>query len=233
MEVQFQIDICLNYRLEGITIVNLKMNKQNEKLLLQYLAKDNFSKDEFKKRGLVPSPEEEVIKLNILVKEVLQLLLDLFRKEISEKEKIKVILEKLEIISIDEFDAEEKEMLLDKLRTVFKEVALENIIQKWLRIEIEGVAKDYESIKVTKQRCLKCKANLTTWILESDETLEYPFWEIGKCSECGKLNLISLNKIKSFETKTYEIVRSLKKISHSEDDAKNELEKIEMKKPNK
>jgi hypothetical protein len=58
------------------------------------------------------------------------------------------------------------------------------------------------------------------------DDLDYPFWEIGECNECGKLQLINIDKTKSFQPKTFEIVKSLKKIEYNEKAALNEIERI-------
>jgi hypothetical protein len=195
-------------------------------VLNRYLDKDNFPPAEWERRGLLPSTAEVISSMNSTLEEFIKYLVESY---VAKNVNSQAVLKQLDLLPLDELDTEEKEIFKEKLFLLFYEIGQKVLIEKWLGVDQQVFSvKNQADIKVTKQKCLKCNNNLINWVLEAD-VQEYPFWEIGECNECGKLNLMRVNYVKSFEPKTYEIVKSLKKSKYSEEDALNELEKIEKK----
>ncbi|MBL7831265.1 MAG: hypothetical protein JNK41_09585 [Saprospiraceae bacterium] len=103
------------------------------------------------------------------------------------------------------------------------------VFDKWLSAELKPFKRDFDQIKVTKQRCLGCSSKLITWILDFDPQFTYPDWELGKCNDCGKLNLIQIENARSFQPKTFTLIKSFKRSEFSKEAVLNELLKLEKK----
>ena len=200
------------------------MKKLKVDTLKKYLDMDNFPKQEWGIRGLIPSSSVITKELNTLFLEVVQNLINSYNLGSLNRDSV---LDHLNKLSLEKFDTEEKELFIDKLILIFTAIESKKVVEEWLRNNSQGfVVKNHDQVKVTKQKCLRCQNNLINWILKADDQ-DYPFWEIGKCNECGKLNLIRIDKANSFEPKTFDIVRSLRKKEYTEEAALNEIERIE------
>ena len=173
----------------------------------------------------MPSSPEIARELNLLLVQLVQNLID--RDNLGSLNNSSV-LEILNKLTLEKFDTEERELFIDKLLLILSKVKLEKAMKEWLGIDSPGLIESIDAIIIKKQKCQRCKTNLITWILKIDD-LDYPFWEIGECNECGKLQLIKIDKAKSFQPKTFEIIKSLKKIEYTEQAVLNEIERIEKK----
>ncbi len=201
------------------------MKRSSIDILNKFLERDNFGPHEWKARGLVPSSPEITKELNLLLVELVKNLIDRHNKGPLNYNSVLEILNKL---TLEKFDTEERELFIDKLVLILSQINFEKTIEEWLGIDSSRLIGSDKPTVITKQKCQRCKTNLITWILKTDD-LEYPFWEIGECNECGKLQLIKIDKATSFQPKSFEIVKSLRKTAYTEKAALNEIERIEKK----
>ncbi|CAD5249380.1 MULTISPECIES: DUF4844 domain-containing protein [unclassified Imperialibacter] len=205
--------------------------------LQKFLKKDKFSTSEWENRGLNPSSVELCQKMNELLNNCCQKLIELSKTGATNKAFKKELKNGLSTFNKADYDTEEKEFICDYFLELSQilDVNFKDELNKWLygsllngMMKVASIFKGSANIIETlSQDCTNCNAKLETFITKKQEGIPDFSYDIVKCKACGEFNMINKGPdIQSFSFGEYELVEQLEKTEYTEEEAKARLEQI-------
>lgn len=209
------------------------LSEQIEKLTV--LRKTyKFSEDEWKARWLSPSVKSVCDKMDILINECVDELLDLCEKDV-EKENYRIVLTRgLQRFDSTSFNIQEREFagdLISRLGDIV-DYDIDEEIEEWMNESISfnnGIFQEKKELQLLKTQtvsCKNCNSTLSQQLLEKEEGV-LASWEIARCKNCGELAVFDTPKnIKRTKLKNCTWERSYLKVNVSEPELENKLEEL-------
>jgi hypothetical protein len=204
---------------------------------------EKFSVEEWKNRGLNPSPKSLCDKLEKSFNDFLTDLISASNSEKSEKEIENIYEDYFKKIKSNELDTEETEFVVDYFDKVAKILNIKNVSVKlnfWTygnedynheeaerKASEKVLAEERKRHEIISIECKKCKTQLETFILERDIDIPSFEFDVIKCVKCRELNLLDKGAgIKKYRFLNYELIEELPKEEYDLGKALNRLEQL-------
>jgi hypothetical protein len=211
----------------------MEFTRETIEKLTNLRASKKFTDSDWKKRGLNPSDSEKVNEMIQLTDLCMDELFATIKSNPTEEEIRKILTNGLERFKTSYYDTEEKEFICDEFHKIGSIVGLDisDNLDEWLYGKtlstIIELNKKKEVIVETKSvECSKCKSILNVQITETKPSA-YSYWIIGRCNQCGEYNLLSTGENAGrMKFENFTLIKTLKTIENSEEQARNKLEEI-------
>lgn len=210
------------------------MTERIIKKLIEFRQKDKFSYSEWEKRGLNPSRQEIIDKMDTSINRCIDEVIEQVQKRASQKELILILKKGVSRLDKREYDTEEKEFICDCFYQLSQIIGVDikNILNKWLygsflAIAIKFFSKREKVKDIITQNCTSCESKLETFILKRRVDIQYESFIIVKCKNCEEYNLLDLGKgIDSLRYGEYVLIEQLDKTEFTNEQAEIRLEQI-------
>jgi Domain of unknown function (DUF4844) len=204
--------------------------------LISFKQRDKFSLSAWNERGLNPSSEELCAHLTTVLNSCADNLIQAMKAHSSAKQLKSILKTSLANLNRSDYDTEEREFIVDlfhELATIVN-VDFNNNLNKWLYglvlttlTKLQSNLRPDRIVETLKQPCTSCGTQLETHILGKADGIPETSWFIGKCNNCGELNLISLGpNIKETRFGNYQWIDQLHKEEYTYEHALTRLEQI-------
>lgn len=213
------------------------MNEQLIKNLKEFRHKHKFADSEWEKRGLNPSDSDLCLKMETILNDCVDSLIDLVSQNKSVKLIKKELMTGLGRFNKMDYDTEEKEFICDYFYELSQmlNVDFKNNLNNWLygfglnafMKVISAFKRPKNVIETLSQECTKCNSKLETFILEKQADIPDNSYDIVKCKTCGEFNMIDKGPgIKRLRFGNYDLIEQLSKKEYTYEQAKTRLEQI-------
>jgi hypothetical protein len=211
----------------------MEFTQETIEKLTNLRARKKFTDSDWEKRGLNPSDSEKVNEMIRLTDMCLDELLAMIKSNPTEKQVREVLINGLDRFKTSYYDTEEKEFISDEFHKIGSIVGLDisENLDEWLYGKALSTSirfnKKKEVIVETKSvECSKCKSILNVQITETKPNA-HNYWIIGQCNQCGEYNLLSTGENASkMKFENFALIKTLKTVENSEEQARNKLEEI-------
>jgi Domain of unknown function (DUF4844) len=202
-----------------------------------FRQKEKFSDSEWNKRGLNPSNSELVEKMDFLLNESIDEIIENHVKNSSKSTFTKTLKRGLSKFNKADYDTEEKEFILDNFHELSNILGIDfkDNLNSWLYgsvlntlLKLSNLFRSPQKvIETLVQNCQDCESKLETFITQKRSDITYESYNIVKCKTCGGYNLIELGKeIAALNFGNYEITEQLSKEDFSKEQAEIRLNQI-------
>lgn len=167
--------------------------------LTDFIHRDKFSTEVWNERGLNPSSDELCQYLTSFFNTSADKLIEKVKTHSSARQLKSVLKSQLSTLEKSNFDTEEKEFICDLFHELAAtvEVNFNDNLNTWLYgsvlttlMKIQKIIRPEKIIETLRQPCTKCGTQLETHIMRKQEGIQETDWLVGKCNNCGELNLI-------------------------------------------
>jgi len=204
--------------------------------LVEFKQRNKFSIQAWNERGLNPSSDELCQQLTLFFNSSSDELINGIKSKRSVQQLKSMLKSELSSLNKSDYDTEEKEFICDlfnELATII-EIDFNGSLNKWLYgyvlttlMKIQNFIKPVKIVETLQHSCTKCDAVLETQVLSKDSGIPETGWPIGKCNNCGELNLISLGpNVKETKFVNYKWVDILHMDEYTYEQALARLEQI-------
>lgn len=204
--------------------------------LTEFIRRGKFSTQAWDERGLNPSSDELCQYLTSFFNASADKLIEKVKAHSSARQLKSVLKSQLSSLDKSQYDTEEKEFICElfhELATIV-EVDFNANLNTWLYgsllttlMKIQKIIRPEKIIETLRQPCTKCGTQLETHIMRKQEGIQETDWLVGKCNNCGELNLIIRKpNIKETRFGNYQWVDTLQMDEYNYEQALTRLEQI-------
>ena len=214
----------------------MELQKSKIDQLLAFRNRDKFSDRAWNDRGLNPSSMEVSATLNQLFNNTSEELINAINDHASENDLKAILKERLNKISKNQYDTEEREFIADYFSELSKIININftDNLTRWLYgttlyalLKIKAVLYPEKIIETQTQPCNKCGASLDTFIIRKEEGIPDFSWKIVRCKSCMEYSIIDIGpNIKEVRFGNYELIEQLPKEDFTREQAEIRLEQI-------
>lgn len=204
--------------------------------LTEFIRRDKFSLQAWNDRGLNPSSDDLCQYLTSFFNASSEKLIEKVKADSSERQFKRVLKSQLSTLDKSNYDTEEKEFICDLFHELAAvvEVDFDDNLNTWLYgsvlttlMKLQKIIRPEKIIETLRQPCTKCGTQLETHIMRKQEGIQETGWLIGKCNNCGELNLIIRKpNIKETRFGNYLWVETLQMNEYNYEQALTRLEQI-------
>jgi hypothetical protein len=202
-----------------------------------FRRKDKFTDAEWSNRGLIPSNTDLSLKMETLLNQCADSIIDLVKKNASDKLLKRELIKGLSRFNKLDYDTEEKEFIctyfddLSKILDIKISSNLNAFMYGWLLVLIMKIHNVFSNpdtvIETLSQNCTKCSSKLETFILKRQQDIPDRAFEIVKCKTCGEFNMLDKGPgIKMEKHSNYDLIEYLSKDDFTLEQAQTRLEQI-------
>jgi hypothetical protein len=214
----------------------------SDQILIQldnFRHKDKFADSEWERRGLIPSDPELCSKMEYLLNQCTDSIIDLVRNNASSHTLKRTLISGLARFNRFDYDTEEREFISDYFTDLsgILSIKINNnlnaFLYGWLMVAFIKIHKIFtnpeKGIDTFSQNCTKCGSNLMTSILKTEVDNPKFGFEIVRCRVCGEYNMIVKGQwVKMAGRQNFDSIEFLSQDEFTLEQAKTRLEQIKL-----
>lgn len=192
---------------------------------------DEFSAEAWELRGLNPSDQSTIRKMDRLFSDLCDDLILTLSKPDGSKNKRNVFLKAINRFGSYSFDTEEKEFIADLLFELANITGTDiaKPVSIWMYGEyISSENSEQTIVEILSQACTNCQGALELFIRKKEQDVPVLDWLIVQCSICSAYNLMAFDYpgVKQFGFGKFKVVEMISRTTSTLAQARNRLDEL-------